>query len=45
MPICLIQETVLEAIAARRNALFTQFTGMLETMPPEKIGERLRSLL
>ncbi len=38
-------ETVLSVIAARRNALFTQFTGMLETMPPEKIGERLRSLL
>ncbi len=38
-------ETVLSAIAERRNALFTQFTGMLDTMPPDKIGERLRSLL
>ncbi len=45
---CLSERTggiVLDAIAARRNALFTQFTGMLEVTPPEKIGERLRSLL
>ncbi len=38
-------ETVLNAIAVRRSALFTQFTGMLDTIPPDKIGERLRSLL
>ena len=38
-------ETVLNAIATRREGLFAEFTGMLDTIPPEKIGEQLRSAL
>lgn len=38
-------ETIKNAIATRRDGLFTEFTVMLDTMPPEKIGERLRSAL
>ncbi|ABQ26816.1 CHAD domain-containing protein [Geotalea uraniireducens] len=38
-------KTVLNAIATRREGLFAEFTGMLDTMSPEKIGERLRSAL
>jgi CHAD domain-containing protein len=38
-------ETIENAIVARRDVIFTEFTVMLDTMPPEKIGERLRSAL
>jgi CHAD domain-containing protein len=38
-------EIVLDAIATRRERLFIEFTGMLDAMPPDVIGERLRSAL
>jgi hypothetical protein len=38
-------EIVLNAIAVRREGLFAGFIVMLDTMSPERIGERLRSAL
>jgi CHAD domain-containing protein len=38
-------EIILNAIAVRREGLFTGFTVMLDAMSPERIGERLRSAL
>ena len=38
-------ESVLEAIVAQGDGLFAGFSGMLETMPFEMIGERVRDAL
>ena len=39
------ERPVLNAIAAKRAALFEDFTGMLESAPFEEIGERIRNAL
>ncbi len=40
-----VRKTALDAIFYRRNVFFAEFTDMLDILPPEKIGEQLRSLL
>ena len=39
------EKLVLDAIHAKREEFFRNFSGMLETIPLEKIGERVRNVL
>lgn len=41
----LTQKLLLDAIAAKRENLFAEFSGMLETRPFGKIGEQMRTIL
>jgi hypothetical protein len=41
----LTQKLLLDAIAAKREKLFAEFSVMLETMPFEQIGTRMRTIL
>jgi hypothetical protein len=39
------EKLVLDNILSKREKLFQDFSGMLKTMPLEKIGEQVRNLL